>query len=166
MASALPAELSAAAGLVGARLVERGEKVAVAESSAGGLISAALVGVPGASAFYLGGIVVYTAASRRLLQGEAPLEAGVRGASEPFAAYLCRTAAHMHGAEWGVSETGATGPSGNPYGDPAGHAWVGVSGPGQVRATRNVLTGRADREDNMLAFSVAALTLLLETLNR
>ena len=162
--STFPNELSSLAAKVGARLVERQEKVAVAESSAGGLISAVLVGVPGASAFYLGGIVVYTAASRQLLRGAEPLASGVRGASQPFAEYLCRTAAFMHGAEWGLSETGATGPSGNPYGDPAGHAWVGVSGPGQTIATRNVLTGRADREDNMLAFAVAALTLLAENL--
>ena len=72
-------------------------------------------------------------------------------------------AARTHiGATWGIGEGGATGPSGNPYGDPAGHAWVGISGP--VDASRHVLTGDSDRVANMVAFAIAGLELFADTL--
>ena len=70
--------------------------------------------------------------------------------------------AHLD-ATWGVGEGGASGPSGNPYGDPSGHAWVAVAG--TVERSRNVLTGLDDREANMVAFAVAALELLAEELS-
>ncbi|HET6970973.1 MAG TPA: CinA family protein [Phenylobacterium sp.] len=148
---------------IGEALKARGEKVAVAESSSGGLVSAALLSVPGASAYYLGGAVVYTAKARVLLT-DIPKEAlaGMRSASEPYALLLARAQRERFGATWGVSETGAAGPTGNPYGDAAGHTCVAVSGP--VEAVLTVETGESDRAANMTAFAAAALELLKRAL--
>ncbi|MFN3582299.1 CinA family protein [Phenylobacterium sp.] len=152
-------ELEALGAGIGERLKARGETVAVNESSSGGLISAALLSVPGASAYYLGGAVVYTPRARVLLT-EIPKEAlaGMRSASEPYALLLARNARERFGAAWGVSETGAAGPTGNPYGDAPGHTCVAVSGP--VEAVLTIETGEADRSANMRAFAAAALELL------
>jgi PncC family amidohydrolase len=142
-------------------LVARGETVAVSESSAGGLISAALLAVPGASAYFLGGAVVYTPKARDALLGISTREmvkSGIRSASEPWAALMASTIRQSHGATWGLSETGATGPTGNRYGDAAGHACVGIDGP--VSRTRTIETGSADRLANMHAFAATALALL------
>ena len=150
---------------VGERLGTRGETVAVAESSAGGLIAAALLAVPGASAFFQGGAVVYTRAAKAglLRLGEAEL-AEPRPATEGHALVLARAARNVVSATWGIGETGAAGPTGNRYGDPAGHACVGVAGPDrQVRAW-TIRTDRDDRAANMVAFAEAALRLLLTTL--
>ena len=149
-------------GRAGALLKERGETVAVAEGSCGGLISSALLAVPGASAYYLGGAVIYTFAAKAALLGDViETPEGMRGATEEFATYLARAARARLGATWGVGEGGAAGPP-NRYGDPAGHAWLAVSGP--TEATRHVLTGQDDRVANMRAFAVAALDLLIEQL--
>jgi len=151
--------LTKLAQMIGARLKARGETVAVAESSSGGLISAALLEVPGASSYYLGGAVVYTGKARMRLLGITREDvAGMRSASEPYAMLLARTARQNFGATWGLSETGAAGPTGNGYGDAAGHTCVAVSGP--VELVLTVETGDEDRADNMRAFAVAALDLL------
>ncbi len=155
-------ELLEPAHVVGSMLRERRETVVVAEGSAGGLISAALLSVTGASAYYLGGAVVYTgAANRAWMAGEIDAPPGMRGATEPFALYLAQSAAKKLQATWGIGEAGAAGPA-NPYGDPAGHCWVAVAGP--VTQTRHVLTGLDDRSDNMVIFAIAALALFTETL--
>ena len=149
---------------LGSRLKVRGETIAVAESSAGGLISAALLAVPGASAYFLGGAIVYTRQSRELLLGIPPaaLE-GMRPATETYASLLARTVREKFSANWGIGETGATGPTGNRYGDPAGHACIAVSGPSERVIT--VETGSADRVANMRAFAEAAFVLLAERLS-
>ncbi|TVR26044.1 MAG: CinA family protein [Ilumatobacter sp.] len=158
----IPSILTDPARRVAAELTRRGESVAVAEGSAGGLISAALLSVPGASAYYLGGVVVYTAdAHRAWVAGAVEVPPGLRGATEDFAVYVARSAAVKLGATWAVGEAGAAGPP-NPYGDPSGHAWVAVTGP--VAASRHVLTGVDDREQNMVAFAAAALELFVEVL--
>jgi len=151
------------ADAIAARLKARGETVAVAESSSGGLISAALLAVPGASAYFLGGGVIYTARARhRLLDlGKADVE-GMRSASEPYALLLARTAQRRLAATWGLSETGAAGPTGNGYGDASGHTCIALSGP--VEQSRVIETGSEDRPANMRAFAHAALTLLLDAL--
>jgi len=157
-------ELTDAATRVGTILRERGETVVVAEGSAGGLISAALLSVPGASAYYLGGTVIYTAvAGRAWMAGAVETPPGMRGATEVFADYLARSARVRLDATWGIGEAGAAGPA-NPYGDPAGHSWVAVAGP--IEATRHVLTGIDDRVENMSTFAVAALDLFREILER
>jgi PncC family amidohydrolase len=142
-----------------ARLKERSETIAVAESSGGGLIAAALLAQPGASAYFLGGAVVYTYAARRLFLDlpDATL-AGIRPATEAYARLLARTVRQRLGATWGLAETGATGPTGNRYGDPAGHACLAITGP--VEAAITLETGVADRLANMRAFAAAALDLL------
>jgi nicotinamide-nucleotide amidase len=156
-------DLEALAAEIGAALKARGEKVAVAESSSGGLISAALLSVPGASAYYLGGAVVYTPKARVVLT-EIPREAleGMRSASEPYALLLARTQRERFGATWGISETGAAGPTGNGYGDAPGHTCVAVSGP--VEAALTIETGSDDRSANMRAFAAAALEMLRRAL--
>ena len=153
-------ELTALAASLGARLKERKETVAVAESSAGGLISAALLAVPGASAYFLGGTVVYTQAARRaLLQVPDDSVKGIRSSTEAYALVKARTIRQLLGTTWGLSETGASGPTGNRYGDAAGHACIAVIGPGVERAI-TVETGHGDREKNMWEFARAALELL------
>jgi nicotinamide mononucleotide (NMN) deamidase PncC len=123
------------------------------------LISAALVSVPGASAYYLGGGVIYTGASRQgLLRVPDEAMAGMRASTEPYALLKARTVRERLGATWGLSETGASGPTGNRYGDAAGHACIAVTGP--VERTITVETGAADREANMWTFTKAALDLL------
>ena len=148
---------------VAARLIERKDTIAVAESSTGGLIAAALLAVPGASAYFIGGAVVYSKASRAALMdiGDAEMT-GLRPSTEPYALLLARRAREKIGAVWALSETGATGPSGNRYGDAAGHTCVAVAGPVEKVATLE--TGSADRCANMDAFAKRALELLLEAL--
>ena len=163
----LPTTLVEAARSVAAELRRRRETVAVAESAAGGLVSAALLAVPGASDYYAGGVVVYTAAAGRAFLGPtAARPEGMRGATEAFARYEAETVRAALGAAWGVGETGAAGPAGNPYGDPPGHAWVAVAGPAALGGTRAevVSTGATDREANMVAFAGAALGLLHQAL--
>ena len=153
------APLFAQARAVAALLVERRATVAVAESSTGGLISAALLAVPGASAYYLGGGVIYTPRARhRLLDLRREDVRGIKSASEPYAALLAETVRRRFSATWGLSETGATGPTGNPYGDAAGHCCFAVAGDATV--ARTLETGSPDRLGNMAAFAAAALALL------
>ena len=152
-------ELSSMGGAVGALLKARKQTVAVAESSAGGLISAALLAVPGASAYFLGGGVIYTQVARRaLIRVPDEKMAGIRSSSEPYALIKARAVRELLGTTWGLSETGASGPTGNRYGDAAGHACIAVSGP--VERVITVETGSPDREANMWHFTRAALDLL------
>lgn len=155
-------DLLATARRAGDLLRDRGETVAVAEGSAGGLISAALLSVPGASAYYQGGVVVYTAAAYRAwVAGAVEAPDRLRGATEAFALHLAQSAAVKLATTWGIGEAGAAGPS-NPYGDPAGHCWVAVAGP--ATETQHLLTGDEDRTHNMVAFAAAALHLLIATM--
>ena len=148
---------------IAARLVERKEIVAVAEGSAGGLISAALLAVPGASAYFVGGAVVYTGAARGAFADISLDEMkaqGIRAASEPYAALLAQRLRERLNTTWGLAEAGAAGPSGNRYGDPAGHTCIAVSGP-SLR-TFTLRTGSSDRRANMRAFALRALELFAE----
>lgn len=148
---------------VAALLKERGATVAVAESSAGGLIAAALLAVPGASGYFLGGAVVYTRLARRVLLDipDAAVEA-IRPATEEYALLLARSVRARFDATWGLAETGATGPTGNRYGDAAGHACLAVTGP--VERAITLETHSAERAANMRTFTVAALDLLARAL--
>jgi nicotinamide-nucleotide amidase len=153
------------AAKLGAILKDRHATIAIAESSAGGLISAALLAVPGASAYFLGGAVVYTRQARRVLMDIPDTAvAGMRSASEPYARLLARTARERFSASWGLAETGATGPTGNRYGDAAGHSCLALAGAVELAITLE--TGRADRKENMRLFAAEALRLLVEQLNR
>ncbi|WP_375458980.1 CinA family protein [uncultured Enterovirga sp.] len=144
---------------VAKRLDGRRETVAISESSAGGLIAAALLAIPGASRYFLGGAVVYTATAREVLLGITPDRmAGIRSASEPYATLLARETRERFGAIWSLSETGATGPSGNRYGDASGHACFAVAGP--VAKVLTLETGLDDRARNMRLFAAEGLRLL------
>jgi nicotinamide-nucleotide amidase len=151
---------------IAARLVERRQTIAVAESSTGGLISAALLAVPGASAYFLGGAVVYTREARRTLM-DIPDEAmkGIRSASEPYATLLASRIRTRFVADWGLSETGATGPTGNRYGDAAGHSCMSIAGASAPLAM-TLETRSADRLANMHVFASTALNFFLQTLSR
>lgn len=146
---------------VGQLLKDRGQTVAVSESAAGGLISAALLSVPGASAYFLGGAAVYTRTARRGLLRFNDAKAEMRGSTEEYASLCAETLRELMEADWAIGESGAAGPSGNRYGDPAGHVALAIAGP--VNATRIVQTGNDDREDNMWTFARAALDLLHDT---
>ena len=156
-------DLIAIAEQIAAKLVARKETIAVAESSTGGLISASLLAVPGASAYFLGGAVVYTRDARRLL-ADIPDEAmkGIRSASEPYAQLLANQIRTRFSTHWGLSETGATGPTGNRYGDAAGHSCMAVAGP--QAAVITLETASPDRQANMQTFAATALKLLLQNL--
>ncbi|HYF08916.1 MAG TPA: CinA family protein [Acetobacteraceae bacterium] len=155
--------LLADAAAIGALLKARGETVAVAESSTGGLVAAALLAAPGASAYMLGGGVIYTRQARAGLLGitEADL-AGFRPATERYAQLLAGRVRERLGAHWGLGESGATGPTGNRYGDPAGHACIAVNGP--LARSLTIETGSADRVANMRAFAAGLLALLRDAL--
>ena len=158
-------DLVAIAERIAAKLIERRQTIAVAESSTGGLISAALLAVPGASAYFLGGGVIYTRDARRILM-DFPDEAmkGIRSASEPYAKLLASQIRQRFSTDWGLSETGATGPTGNRYGDAAGHSCMAVAGPASQAITLE--TGSNDRLANMQVFASTALNLLLQNLSR
>ncbi len=151
------------AARAGALLKARKETIAVAESSTGGLVSAALLAVPGASAYFLGGSVVYTRGARTTLLG-VPVEAlkAAAPASEEMAKLLAEAARARLGTIWGLGEAGATGPTGNSYGHAAGHGVFAVAGP--VARSRTIETGSPDRIDNMRVFGVTLLEMLVEAL--
>jgi nicotinamide-nucleotide amidase len=152
------------AGKIAARLIERRETIAVAESSTGGLVAAALLAVPGASAYVIGGAVVYTKAARAALLGinDADMQ-GLRPATEAYSLLIARRVRERLGATWGLGETGATGPSGNRYGDPAGHSCMAIAGP--VERAVTLQTGSVHRRANMDAFAMRALELLAEVIS-
>jgi len=150
---------------IAAKLIERRQTIAVAESSTGGLISASLLAVPGASAYFLGGAVVYTRDARKILM-DIPDEAmkGIRSASEPYAKLLASQIRTRFSTDWGLSETGAAGPTGNRYGDAAGHSCIGIAGLDPAAMTLE--TGSAERRANMHEFARTALEFLLQNLSR
>lgn len=142
-------------------LIARKQTIVVAESSAGGLITAALLAVPGASACVRGGVVVYTYDMRRSILGISDDEMrGLTPSTEVYALLKARRIRERMNTDWSLSETGATGPTGSRYGYPPGHACFAVAG--VVEVTRTLETGNADRVGNMHAFAVAALDLLSE----
>ena len=156
-------QLTPLAEQIAARLIARRETIAVAESSTGGLIAAALLEVAGASAFFVGGAVVYTKAARVALLGIGDAEMqGLRPSTEVYSSLIAGRIRERLGATWGIGETGAAGPTGNRYGDAAGHTCIAVSGPIQRAITLE--TASADRRANMDAFAKRALELILEAI--
>jgi PncC family amidohydrolase len=139
------------------------QHIAIAESSTGGLISSALLAIPGASDYFLGSAVVYTVKSRLVLLGlgESDLS-GMRPSTEAYALLAARRVRERFGADWAIGETGATGPTGNRYGDAPGHSCIAVTGTTERAIT--IETRQSDRIANMRAFAAAALQLLAQTL--
>jgi PncC family amidohydrolase len=151
------------AGELAARLKARNHTVAIAESSTGGMLSAALLAVPGASAYFIGGAVVYTRASRQVLLGiSEEAMPGMRPSTEAYALLVARTARERFATTWALGETGAAGPTGNRYGDASGHSCIAIAGP--VERAVTLETGSTDRFGNMTAFTAAALDLLMQAL--
>ena len=150
---------------IAALLKARNETISVAESSTAGMISAALLAVPGASAYFMGGAVVYTRpAGEAFLTATPSKRAGIRSSSEPWATLAAELVRERLNATWGLAETGASGPTDNSYGDPAGHTCVAVVGP-KGKIARTLRTGSNDRVANMRAFATEALKLLDEQLS-
>jgi PncC family amidohydrolase len=154
---------------IGNKLIARGETIGVSESSSGGLISAALLAVPGASRYYRGGGVIYAANAFRGLMGLTRDDVeGMRSSSEPYARFMAGTIRKKLRTSWGLCETGASGPSGNPYGDAAGHTCVAVAtmrDGALFEVSRTLETRLNDRQENMWLFAEAALSLLNEQLD-
>ena len=146
------------------RLIARGETVAVAESTTGGLVSAALLAVAGASRYYAGGGVLYTLNSRTALVG-VPAEsyANYRGTTPEMLATLAETMRERLGASWCIAESGIAGPTGGRFGAPAGRTTLGVAGP--VARTEVIETGLSDRQANMTEFATQALRYLRDALD-
>lgn len=149
---------------LGQVLIDRGETVGVSESSSGGLISAALLAVPGASKFYRGGGVIYTPQAFKGLMGLTKEDiTGMRSSSEPYARFMASTVRQKLRATWGLCETGASGPTGNGYGDAAGHTCVALVGH-DLEMSATLETGLSDREENMRLFAKEALNFMLTQL--
>ena len=152
---------------IAAKLKARKETVSVAESSTAGMISAALLAIPGASAYFIGGAVVYTRQSRtellRVTEAEFAALTGITPSTEPYALLFARKIKERLGTAWSVGETGTAGPTGSRYGHAAGHSCVAVIGPNGERSL-TVETGSDNRVDNMRVFSIAALDLLEKSL--
>ena len=149
---------------VAAVLIARKQTLGISESSTGGLISASLLAIPGASAFYRGGGIIYAPNAFRGLLGLTREDLGdMRSSTEPYATFLARTIRTKLRTDWGLCETGASGPQGNGYGDAAGHSCMAVRGP-SIESSRVLETGKADRIENMYLFAEAALDLLLQEL--
>ncbi len=156
-------KLETLAADIAALLLDRGETVAVVETTAGGLVSAALLAVAGASAYYRGGAVTYTGIARDVLLGiDLNEHPGVRSSSEPYARLIATAIQERLGATWGIGETGAAGPTGNPYGDAAGHTCIAVAGPAAHSETLE--TGEMDRGANMARFARRTLEAFAEVL--
>ena len=147
----------------GELLKAQGGTIAVTESSTGGLISAALLAVPGASAYYVGGSVVYTLPSRKEILGirRADVE-GLEPLTEAMVLKFAQRARTQLGTTWAIAELGVAGPTGAPYGHPPGSSVIGIDGP--TPATLSIATGQMDRETNMFEFTHRALKLLAKTL--
>lgn len=144
-------------------LREHEQTVTVAESSTGGLISAALLAIPGASNYFVAGSVVYTMRSRKRLLGISREDIdGLEPLSEPMAARFAAHAREQMATTWGICELGATGPSGTRYGHPPGMSVIGIDGP--VQRTMLVETGSNNREENMWAFAAKAFELFAAVL--
>ena len=158
-------ELVSIAEKISTVLTARKQTIVVAESSTAGLISAALLAVPGASAYFLGGAVVYTRQSRRVLLDipDAALD-GMRPSTEAYALMMARTARERFSSTWALAETGATGPTGNRYGDAPGHSCIAIAGSTEQAMTLE--TGKPDRLENMHAFTAAALNFLLKAVSK
>ncbi|PPR09581.1 MAG: Nicotinamide-nucleotide amidohydrolase PncC [Alphaproteobacteria bacterium MarineAlpha11_Bin1] len=146
---------------IGGLLKERGQTVSVSESATGGLISAALLSLPGASTYFVGGATVYTQIARRGILRFNDAQVQMQGSTEQYATLAAATIREILGTDWAIGESGAAGPGGNRYGNPAGYVALAVVGPSS--ATRVLQTDNDDREKNMWIFAQFALELLYDT---
>ena len=159
-------KLNKIAGQISEILKNKEQTISVVESSSGGLISAALLSQPGASKYYMGGQVIYTAKSIRALTGlrlRELKEKNIRSSSEPFALLIAQKGCAMYDTDWCIGETGAAGPTGNGYGDPSGYSCYAVAG--IKEKTNHIFTNSNDRIENMFQFSESALNHFIEVID-
>src|SRR4029078_1436099 len=104
----------------------------VADPSTAGMISAALLAIPGASAYFIGGAVVYTRQSRtellRVTEAEFAAMTGITPSTEPYAMLFARKIKERLDTTWSIGETGTAGPTGSRYGHAPGHSCIAVIG--------------------------------------
>ncbi|MGU3411887.1 CinA family protein [Microbacterium sp. M1A1_1b] len=130
-------------------LTVRGESVAVAESLTGGLVVAALVAVPGASAVVRGGVVAYATPVKATVLGVSAALLAANGAVDPEVARQMasgvRTALAVDGvpATWGISTTGVAGPDPQD-GKSVGTVFVGIASADGAQAFELHLDGDRD----------------------
>ena len=156
-------ELSKLCEPIADRLKANKQTISVSESSTGGLISAALLSIPGASAYYKGGSVSYTLASRKIFLNLSKQDVeGLEPMTESMALRFAEKTKEVLDSDWAIAELGIAGPTGSPYGVDPGTSVVAISGPSDnfVR----IETGNTDRESNMMDFTKSALQLLSRTL--
>ena len=144
---------------VAERLIERGETVAVGEATTGGLVSAALLALPGASRYYAGGAVLYTIGSRVALAGvPAEVYANYRGTTPDMLATLAEALRQRLGATWCIAESGLAGPTGGRFGGAVGSTNLAVAGP--ISRAEAIETSLSDRAANMVEFTTRTLAYL------
>lgn len=147
-----------AGGVLGL-LAELGQTLATAESLTGGLVASTLVGVPGASAVFRGGLVVYATELKARLAGVSETLLDAVGPVHPDVAVALATGAQQRcSATWGVGTTGVAGPD-SQDGHPVGTVFVGISGP-QGRTAVRQLALAGDRAQIRAATVLQALRLL------
>lgn len=140
--------------------------LAVAETTTGGLVSAALLSVSGASKFFVGGATVYTTKSRRIWAGWTDENLlNYKGPTPQLVTELAVNVREQMDATYCIGESGATGPTvpGPPFVHVAGQTCIAIVSR-EGFATRVVNTGVAEREKNMVAFTKASLVLLRDVL--
>ena len=156
MATFLDAEQQALALEIAGVLTGRSETVAVAESTTGGLVSAALLWVAGASRYYRGGGVLYTLDSRIALAGMSPdLYANYQGTTPEILAALAEAMRARLSATWAIAESGLAGPTAGRSGVAPGRTTIALAGP--IARTIRIETGLADRGENMATFTTHTL---------
>ncbi|MRR17423.1 MAG: CinA family protein [Deltaproteobacteria bacterium] len=148
---------------IAVHLAAANEKLAVAESSSGGLVSACLLSVPGASSFFIGGAVLYSYRIREQIVALGRKEHQRYGGSTPeLILDIALKFKEKTGADWVIGEGGAAGPSQSPYGHNAGYTALAVAGP--ICRTKIIETGKSARIGNMSEFTTALLDFFLSIL--
>ncbi|KAL4745495.1 hypothetical protein BDW72DRAFT_186595 [Aspergillus terricola var. indicus] len=166
MAEFPPPSLQPLAQEVVELLKARRETLSVAETAAGGLISACLLSVPGASAVYKGGLTVYTLESRLAFAGWTQVDREkYRGPTTEIVGQMADHTRRTLESTYAVSESGTAGPTGGTTRNRTpGYVAVAVS-TANGNQTREVETGSSDRAQNMVAFARESLQLLKEVIS-
>ena len=145
-------------------LTKRKETVSVTETSTGGLISAGLLSVPGASSYFVGGVIPYARSVRGdLLNITKDKVVGLSPMSEEMAMSFAQNTKQKMQTDWAIAELGIAGPRGSVYGFEPGSCVVGISGPRS--SSTFIRTGKDRRHENMALFRNSALALFADALS-
>ncbi len=148
---------------IGPLLLARGWWLAVAESCTGGLLGHRITNVPGASAYFRGGVIAYANEVKMHLLGvpeEVLLEYGA--VSEPTVRAMAWGVKERLQADVALAISGIAGPTGGTPEKPVGTTWIALATPEGIRARRYRFTG--SREENKWQATEAALQWLLDVL--